>query len=293
MQHLQKHIDNQIESNKGKNLFFDDINAFKFITETTDKVSKLGKLDQASKQVLIDYATEKSLKEFCRVNQYYSFDSESKDQLRNIYADLFNDVQQKNYTTEEISKNHYLRLQQWLKNSNPFAEKIYSKNEENVTPVTCGEYDAELQLNILKLDLKNLYQPVLDIGCGSEARLVNYLRDSGIEAYGIDRYMFKESYLKTFDWLEYNYESGKYGTVISNLGFSNHFNHHHLREDGNYIGYGKTYMNIMQSLKVGGCFHYAPDLPFIEMYLDENKYTVSHYPIENYDYKATVVKRSK
>lgn len=65
-------------------------------------------------------------------------------------------------------------------------------------------------------------------------------------------------------------EMKKWGTIVSNLGFSNHFNHHNLREDGNFIKYAKTYMNILYSLKPGECFHYAPDLPFIEKYLDEN-----------------------
>jgi len=115
-------------------------------------------------------------------------------------------------------------------------------------------------------------QPILDIGCGTNGHLVNYFIDQGLEVYGIDRFKFTTTNLKTADWLEYEYGKDKWGTIISNIGFSNHFYHHNLREDGNYIGYGKNYVSIMNSLKVDGCFHYAPDLPFIEKYLDKNQF---------------------
>jgi len=77
------------------------------------------------------------------------------------------------------------------------------------------------------------------------------------------------------------------------MGFSNHFKHHHLREDGNYIEYGSTFMNILNSLKVGGCFHYAPDLPFIEKYLDNSQFDLTKYEIQGYDFMTTIIKRLK
>jgi hypothetical protein len=69
------------------------------------------------------------------------------------------------------------------------------------------------------------------------------------------------------------------GTITSNLGFSNHFNHHHLRKDGHFIEYAKTFMDILNSLKIGGSFYYAPDLPFIEKYLDRVKYRIKTHNI--------------
>jgi len=159
--------------------------------------------------------------------------------------------------------------------------------------VACSEYTPELQIDILQIDIKQLSQPVLDIGCGRNGYLANYLKSQGIEIYGIDRFKFQTSNLITVDWLEYDYGKEKWGTIVSNLGFSNHFNHHNLREDGNYIEYGKTYMNILSSLKVGGCFHYAPDLPFIEKYLDKNHYDLRKIEISEYDFKTTIVKKIK
>jgi len=38
-----------------------------------------------------------------------------------------------------------------------------------------------------------------------------------------------------------------------------------MREDGKkYNEYGKTYMDILKSLKVCGCFHHVPDMQFVE-----------------------------
>ncbi|MGG1617445.1 hypothetical protein ACIFQM_19465 [Paenibacillus sp. NRS-1782] len=51
----------------------------------------------------------------------------------------------------------------------------------------CEEYTPELQAKLLGLDIARLQEPVLDVGCGAEARLVGYLRSLGIEAYGTDR----------------------------------------------------------------------------------------------------------
>ena len=192
---------------------------------------------------------------------------------------------------EDISKKHYEKLKSWLKENNPFAEKIYKNGDEKVSPVTCSEYTPKLQIDILQIDIKHLIQPVLDIGCGINGHLVNYLKNQGIEVYGIDRFKFSTSNLITADWLEYDYGKEKWGTIISNLGFSNHFNHHNLREDGNYIEYGKTYMNILNSLKVGGCFHYAPDLPFIEKYLDNKQFDLRKYEINEYDFKTTIINK--
>jgi len=291
MNRFTENIDRQIESNKGKNIFLDNLEIFQFAGETVKAVSSINSLNPDSKLFLIDYATDKAIEEFCRVNQYYSFDPKARNALKRIYADLFESLQNKTDSVENISKNHYENLKKWIKESNPFAEKIYRNAGKKVNPVACSEYAPDLQTDILKIDTEHLMQPVLDIGCGSHGHLVNYLRSHGIEVCGIDRFKFTSQNLITADWLEYDYGIKKWGTVLSNLGFSNHFNHHNLRKDGNYIEYGKTYMNILHSLKIGGCFHYAPDLPFIEKYLDNKQFILKKYEINEYDFKTTVIER--
>ncbi|MFO7674166.1 MAG: class I SAM-dependent methyltransferase [Lutibacter sp.] len=293
MDRFIENIDNQIEFNQGKNIFLDRLDFFQFAKETVKAISNIDKLNPDSKETLIDYATDKAIEEFCRINQYYSFDSKAKNDLRKIYSDLFGNFQIKTDSIENISKNHYEKLKEWIRESNPFAEKIYKNDNQSVNPVACSEYSPDLQTNILKIDIEHLMQPVLDIGCGNQGHLVNYLKNQGIEVLGIDRFKFTTLNLITVDWLEFDYGKKKWGTIVSNLGFSNHFNHHNLREDGNFIEYGKTYMNILNSLKVGGCFHYAPDLPFIEKYLDNNQFDLKKYEINEYDFKTTIIKKNE
>ena len=287
-------IDKQIESNKGKNIFLDGNEVtLKFVDETIKAVSGLKELTIDSEEILVDYATDKALEEFCRINQYYTFNSQAKNDLRNIYRDLFSGIRTNKNSIETISKTHYQNLKQWLQQTNPFAEKIYSNTDTDVKPVACSEYSPDLQIRILRIDTSSLMEPVLDIGCGKQGNMVNYLSKEGIDTTGIDRFSFTDGNLINSDWLEYDYGIEKWGTIISNLGFSNHFKHHNLRDDGNYIAYAEKYMEILKSLKTGGRFHYAPDLPFIELYLDRSRFQIEKYEIGEFDFKTSVIRRLK
>lgn len=126
-----------------------------------------------------------------------------------------------------------------------------------------------------------------------KGNLVLYLRQKGIEAYGFDRFAYNNSFLTNSDWFEYKFEKEKWGTITSNLGFSNHFQHHHFRNDGKFVDYAKKYMDILNSLKIGGGFHYAPDLPFIEQYLDLDKYKLKKKNVCDYKFKSMKIERLK
>jgi hypothetical protein len=294
MEKYFKDIDKQISFNKGKNIFLDDKHLqFRFIDDTIKVLSEISELDAAAEKVLTGYATDKALEEFYRVNQYYTFNAGAINDLRKIYADLFSAIRDRQESTESISKNHYENIRQWLAASNPFAKQLYSTTEPAIEPVACAEYTAELQVHILNLDIHTIMEPVLDIGCGRHGNLVKYLSGKGINVSGIDRFPFSENNLVNADWLEYDYGLKKWGTIVSNLGFSNHFKHHHLRTDGNYIAYGGKYMDILKSLKPGGSFHYAPDLPFIECYLDKKQYSVDKFDTGETDFKTTMITRLK
>lgn len=293
MDRLRENIDKQIEFNQDKNILLNNIDSFQFSNETVKSISDIDKLNCDSRLLLIDYATDKAIEEFCRVNQYYSFDPKAKSELKKIYSDLFESFRNSALSIEVISKNHYGKLKKWLMNSNPFAEKIYVKADKKITPVACSEYSQEFQIDLLKIDMKNLMQPVLDIGCGKNGHFVKYLINQGIDVSGIDRFSFTRPNFETADWLEYEYIPNNWGTIISNLGFSNHFVHHNLREDGKYIEYAKAYIKILNSLKIGGRFHYAPDLPFIEKYLDSSQFLIEKQEIEGNEFEMTIVTRLK
>lgn len=294
-QNIKQFIKKQISSNKGKNLFANnETNSLQLIEVDDSLVETLKKMDAATERELIDFMTDEALQEFCRVNQYFSFNSESIQQLKEIYSLLNKDIRALGNSTQSselklISKLHYERLCDWLVKTNAFAGKMYDSNQEYVEPVVCSEYPPGLQLNILQLGIKTMLQPVLDIGCGREMNLVNYLRNYGIEAYGIDRFDNKSPYYQKVDWLEYQFETNKWGTIISNLGFSNHFTHHNARIDGKYRDYAIKYMEILSSLQPKGSFHYSPDLPFIEVYIDKSKFRVRNLLIEGYAYKASQI----
>jgi hypothetical protein len=294
MKSLKESIDKQLEFNKGKNLFYNGIiNSLKFSPETIASIEKIGKTDIVSDNLLIDNLTNRVLQEFCGINQYYTFDEQSKKALRAIYVELFSNIKNSKMPIDSVAKNHYSELIKWLQKTNPFAEDIYSSKSEILDPVACAEYSSEIQIKILQLNIEQIKEPVLDIGCGKKANLVIYLRQNGIEAYGFDRFVSENSFLINSDWFEYEYDKMKWGTIVSNLGFSNHFIHHHLRNDGSFIGYAKQYMIILESLKVGGSFHYAPDLPFVELYLDENKFQLTRRTFGVSNFKSSRINRLK
>lgn len=291
---FQESIDRQLEYNQGKNLFYKGIiHSLKFSPETIETISRIHELDMESENRLLEYLTNRIIQEFCKTNQYYTFDKHAREGLREIYAGLVADIKSGKSPVDSVSKDHYKKLIRWLLESNPFAAKIYGTEDETVESVVCSEYSTELQLEILQLDISLIVEPVLDIGCGKKGSLVLYLRQNGIKAFGFDRFAVDNLYLANSDWFGFEFEEGKWGTIISNLGFSNHFKHHHFRKDGNFIGYAQKYMDILGSLKIGGSFFYAPGLPFVEQYLDEDKYQLAKQNIGGYDFESIKIKRLK
>jgi hypothetical protein len=131
---------------------------------------------------------------------------------------------------------------------------------------TCGEYSAELQLEVLGLSLDDLAQPVLDVGCGEQALLVRWLAERGVEAFGLDRHAQGARVIRA-DWLEFEFGANRFGTIVSHQGFSLHFLRHHLAPGDLARRYALAYRAILGSLRKNGCFVYAPGLPFIERLL--------------------------
>jgi len=285
-------IDKQIEGNRGSNLFEDGAELpLRFFDETLQAIANLRETAIENETLLIDYATDKAIEAFCHANQYYLFSSEAKQALRTLYHNLYQRLRSGTESTADIEKHHYQQLKAWLEESNPFAAKLYAGAGNRITPVACAEYSPEIQCDLLKIKADSLMEPILDIGCGRQAQLVRHLNALGLRTIGIDRFAPADERLICADWLAFHYEPNTWGTIVSHLGFSNHFRHHNAREDGHYIAYAQTYMAILQSLKRGGCFHYAPDLPFIEPYLDPLQFRITKYPIEGYDLCTSRIER--
>ncbi len=289
----KQHIKEQIDFNSSKNLLAkEEIKSFQLIEITTSLIEVIQQMNAETEQEMIDFMTDEALQEFCRVNQYFSFNSESVDELKQIYRQFISSIKATNIHANqtvltELSYANYWKLCDWLVKTNEFAGKMYDTDEEYVQPIVCSEYSPDLQLSVLQIDLKTLKEPILDVGCGREMNLVNYLRDNGFEAFGIDRFVVNNPFYIKSDWLEFEFEPEKWGTIISNLGFSNHFIHHNLRADGNYKAYGEKYMEILSALKPEGSFVYAPDLPFIEKYLNKQIYSCINSKIKDSESKTS------
>lgn len=287
-------IDLQLEFNRSKNLFHKEAcRILKFNSLTIDVIECLDTINQEEHNTLIDYATEKVLEEFCSVNQYFAFQEANIIDLRKIYSDLFLNIIKKDTHVNLIIGEHYENLKYWIRKTNPFSQTLYQEKDAILDNVVCKEYSAELQRKILHISCGQLSEPILDIGCGKTGNLVNSLRKDGFEAYGIDRFSDKAVYLNKRNWLEFDYGIEKWGTIVSNMSFSNHFVHNHLRKDGDFVRYAQKYMEILKSLKIGGCFCYSPDLPFIEQWLDKEQYSLVKYEIDTLPFETTVIKRLK
>jgi hypothetical protein len=144
--------------------------------------------------------------------------------------------------------------------------------------VTSATYSPELQLRILSLSIDALEEPILDVGCGEDAALVRHLRAAGKNARGVDREAPLDMGDRA-DWLAYDYGVGKWGTILSHLGFSLHFMHQEMKSSDLAFDYGKTYMRILRSLAKGGTFAYVPGLPFIEPMLLATDFDVKRIPL--------------
>ncbi|BDG01035.1 class I SAM-dependent methyltransferase [Anaeromyxobacter oryzae] len=146
--------------------------------------------------------------------------------------------------------------------------------------VASAEYSPELQLQVLGLDAAALAPPVLDLGCGAEARLVRHLRALGVDARGIDRAAEPGDGVRRGDWLTEPLAPGSLGTVVSHLGFSLHFLHQHLRPAGDAARYARRYMEILRALAPRGVFAYVPGLPFVEEHLPAASWDVERLRVD-------------
>ena len=156
----------------------------------------------------------------------------------------------------------------------------------------CSEYTVRVQCQVLGLLEQPLMEPVLDIGCGEHAALVTWLNAVGVEAYGIDRLVPDGARTWQEDWLapQGRWRRRQWGTIVSHLAFANHFVHQHLRAEGEAETYARRFMEILELLRPGGSFIYAPAVPFIEDLLP-GRYRVSRWQVGSTGLQATRISR--
>ena len=303
---FQNAIEHQILHNRNKSIFYELENGNLICNpsrETTDllihKTADISEFIQSIKkdgkyEQQLRYIADKSIKLFMEVNQYLDFDREDNRKFQETYGSLLEKIcilsNQEQITERDIDRlftMHYKHLQQLLIETN--GTEIFKKYRINADlfEIKCVEYSPIFQIELLNINLTKMKQPVLDLGCGSKANLVHFLRENGIEAFGVDRNVDTNDYLFKIGWLECPFKINTWGTVISHMAFSNHFIHHHVKNDGNFGIYASKYMEILYSLKKGGRFIYAPSLPFLEeLLISSNK----SFVVETNEHSTQIVR---
>jgi hypothetical protein len=218
-------------------------------------------------------------------NQFLPLGSDDWPTLRSLFNSALLDVRgaiEESATVTELGKRlslalgaHMTRLDELLRSLCPEPERA---DDVLGTEPTSDEYSAELQISVLRLELPDLMEPVLDVGCGTDASLVHYLRAHGLEAYGIDLVVPSDPPLVQADWMTFPYGVSRWGTVIAHMSFTNHFVFQDQCSEEHAEKYALTYMKILRSLKRGGAFYYAPAVPFIERHLPA-EFLVTRHPV--------------
>ena len=291
-------INRQIKNNTQLNLLYSGQElSFSFSCELKKLIKKIiaGELTASEVNELIVYASKAALSSFYQVNQYYQFDARATKELHQVYGQLLYDAKEnKSLDFDRLAEKHFVQLQRWLAINQPEAHLLFQDDNPTIDrKIVCAEYGPAVQMDTLHINIKDLQEPILDIGCGRERHLVNYLQQEGLDVYGIDRDTEPAKNIERISWLNLNFPKLKWGTVISHLGFSNHFRYHHLKQNSDYLSYAAKYVEILQSLKPAGVFHYAPDLPFIEVFLDLEQYQITRSRIANTIFSSVAIQRLK
>lgn len=212
-------------------------------------------------------------------------------ELKEIYKLSWQAMQQTRNICLVLREIHYPALAQWLAPLYPKAFLKQLRYQGEVGHIVNEEYSAEFQIDLFDLNISRIKQPVLDIGCGSRANLVRYLRSLGVEAFGIDRYLkIHEPYLDQIDWFEYTFCKGSWGTIVSNMAFTNHLNFAYLHDFSQFEPYLLKMNEILESLQGSGSYYYAPALPFIEDRLVAHSYRVDRQPVTGDIFFSTIIK---
>lgn len=239
----------------------------------TDEYKKV--MDKLSKSFLTNLAKGTNGKKFTK---------EDCNKILEIYHRLIENISnfEKNY--ERIALEHFTEVRN-------FINEFTSRKEDEVSN---SSYSPELILKILDIKDSDLKGKALDIGCGKNGELVKYLKTKGLDAYGIDMECEDSEILEQEDWLIKDYPKDTYDLITSNLTFTKYFNDANSEEqnDEECIEYAQSYMKILNSLKIGGKWHYVPSVTFIEELLPEDKFEVTNSFI-NDNVMRTIIKRIK
>lgn len=246
----------------------------KIITEmNTEKYTKV--MDKLSKSFLTNLVKGTNNKKF---------NNKDCNKILEIYHKLVENIANPDKDYERIALEHFTEVRNFI---NEFTNR---KDGE----IESSSYSPEFILKILDVKEDELKGKSLDVGCGKDGKLVEYLASKGVDASGIDMECEDTDRLEQEDWLIKEYPENTYDLITSNLTFTKYFNEANSQgqNEQDCIEYALSYMKILNSLKPGGKWHYVPAVTFIEELLPEDKFEVTNSFIED-SIMRTVVKKIK
>lgn len=294
IEHLKSVISRQLQLNEKKNLFSTSAVSLHFTKEMNEVLAELQchyPITALQQEELLTFLVVSFEHQLYNTNQYIHFQADDLHNIRSIYLQFLHDLISKKLPLKQIEANHYQRIKQFIKTTNPSIALVNTNSQYYAKQPVCSEYSALFQMQLLNLDITALKEPILDIGCGEHGYLVKYLRSFGKEAYGIDRMPLSLPFLQKANWLEFPYQTKKWGTILSNLAFSSHCIAH--QQDAIAASYITTYKAILDALQDEGSFIYAPALPLIESYLPASTYSVIHHYLQEQFYATRIIKHRK
>ena len=251
-----------------------------FENEYREKIIEKMNTDEYTK--VMDKLSKSFLNNLVKGTEGRKVSKEDCNKILEIYHKLIENISDYNKDYERIALEHFTEVRNFI---NSYTNKQEEKLEKQVEK---SSYSPEFILNILDVKDSELK------GSSKNATLVNYLADKGMNAKGIDMECEDSDILEQEDWLIKEYPESTYDLVTSNLTFTKHFLEANQEEanDQECIEYALSYMKILNSLKIGGKWHYVPSVTFIEELLPEDKFEVTNSFI-NENVMRTVIKRIK
>jgi hypothetical protein len=285
MKGLGEVLRRQIARNGDKNLLHDGIQDFMemdplFLACLEELLEGSAPVRRDRQEEMVSIAARSLVERLYALNQYMQVSEGQRRALEQIYSDTWSRIMDTRDIPGVLKSFHYPGLRNWAMQFWPDSLRTALRFRVRLGRIPNEEYPAELQLKLLRIDFSRMKQPVLDLGCGKHASLVRYLRSRKVIAFGVDRGLEATAeYLGEADWLFYRYEPRTWGTVISNLAFSNHYAYIDRYEPGKAATYKMKYKEILESLEPGGSFIYAPGVESLEAEVDRNRYGMEEWVI--------------
>jgi hypothetical protein len=223
---------------------------------------------------LVEHCIDSTRRYTYERNQFVNFTAEYEELMNAEYTDFIRQIRtvlEKNESEARLEQAltgvmevHHERLQLIMASYCVTYQDQDLHTNPLLRTVPCEEYSPGFQLSILGLDLNQLIEPVLDLGCGSNGALVRYLRQQGIETCGVDRLAPKEPYFFQSDWFDFDPGRETWGCILAHQSLSTHFIYAWLHQPAGVEKYSRLTIKILASLQEGSFLGYAPGLPFLE-----------------------------